>query len=80
MPHTDWMQSPAPASRNFFRRLLMCCLRELSVQSGVSWLIESKITDFATAFPGFISRSFNSAYYVLVTWIGSPATVTPQLF
>ena len=34
MPHTDWMQSPVPASRSFFRRLLTCCFKELSVQSG----------------------------------------------
>ena len=76
MPHTDWMYSRPPAWRSFFRRLLMCCFREPSVQSGVSWLIRSRITDLASTWPGFCNSRRQMAYSVRVSFTGYPLTAT----
>ena len=44
------------------------------MQSGVSRLMESRITDLATARPWCCSSSFNRAYSVLVRCTGTPST------
>lgn len=59
MPQTDSMVSSSLASRSFLRRLLTCCLRELSVQSSVSRLILSNIEC-----KSLVSRTAHSAHGV----------------
>ena len=75
MPQTASMQSPAPASRSLRRRWLMCILSELSVQSGVSPAMRSRMTERVTTWPGFDMSSFNMAYSVRV----SRTSLSPQL-
>ena len=54
----------------------MCCFRELSVQSGVSSVIRSKMTALAITCPGFLMSSFKMAYSVFVSFTGQFPTDT----
>ena len=56
----------------------MWVFRELSVQSGVSAEICSKITGLAKTWLGRCISSFKMAYSVLVSATGTPPTVTAR--
>src|SRR5699024_5160841 len=60
--------------RIFLRRLLMCCFKDRSVQSGVSRLILSSRTLFAITCLGFAISSFKMAYSVRVSFTACPCT------